>query len=557
MKLRHILVTMGLALALGCGDFSEMRGGGVPDGDTGGMGGGQGGASAGDEPCTSNAECPAGYTCQAGLCVPPEQETNHSLSESPPVATPHYVYALNPTAASVARIDPASLAIEALAVGPGPVSLSALPGEDAALVLSGDDASLSIIDSTTLPSRVTRARLPRRYGQLSVSSDGAWALVWPGSTQAPDSGAEGIFALVDVKALRAGGSAAQAITELSGGFRITDVVFRTDAGVATQVYVFAKSTISTFDLPLRTALPRRVALPESMATAISAREVVATPDGHIVMVRATNAPELASFDGAALSLVSLPEVATDLDLLPDGTAAVAALRAAEALAYIELPGDLAPGATIDLIPVPGGAVGQVALPPTTLSGGMFALVFSNATRVEAFSRVDLPSGQVRHYALEKLVDEISVSPDGASAVIIHRAEPDTEATDPYDAAVDRDEGFSVFDVATGAWQLQRTGRTKPTRYAFSPAGGYLGVALRNDALKQYAVQAVDLGSLVSQTLPLASAPHFMGTVPEAPGVTPHRVFVSQEHPAGRISVIQLDSGQVRTATGFTLNGDIE
>lgn len=83
------------------------------------------------------------------------------------------------------------------------------------------------------------------------------------------------------------------------------------------------------------------------------------------------------------------------------------------------------------------------------------------------------------------------------------------------------------------------------------------MALRNDALKQYAVQAVDLGSLVSQTLPLASAPHFMGTVPEAPGVTPHRVFVSQEHPAGRISVIQLDSGQVRTATGFTLNGDIE
>jgi hypothetical protein len=49
----------------------------------------------------------------------------------------------------------------------------------------------------------------------------------------------------------------------------------------------------------------------------------------------------------------------------------------------------------------------------------------------------------------------------------------------------------------------------------------------------------------------------MGTVPEAPGITPHRVFVSQDHPAGRISVIQLDSGQVRTATGFTLNGDIQ
>ena len=107
------------------------------------------------------------------------------------------------------------------------------------------------------------------------------------------------------------------------------------------------------------------------------------------------------------------------------------------------------------------------------------------------------------------------------------------------------------------WQLQRTGTTKPTRFAFSPAGGFVGVALRDDALKRFQLMAVNLTSLVSTTLPLASTPLFMGTVPQASGVTPHRVFVSQDHPAGRISVIQLDTGQVRTATGFTLNGEID
>lgn len=85
----------------------------------------------------------------------------------------------------------------------------------------------------------------------------------------------------------------------------------------------------------------------------------------------------------------------------------------------------------------------------------------------------------------------------------------------------------------------------------------MGVALRDDGLKKYQLMAVNLGTLVTTTLPLASTPLFMGTVPQAPGVTPHRVFVSQDHPAGRISVIQLDSGQVRTATGFTLNGEIQ
>ncbi|MEW6431665.1 MAG: hypothetical protein AB1730_09145 [Myxococcota bacterium] len=553
---------LGLVCFSTCGLASGAGGGDVPNGglgagaSAGGNGTGGSGGGSGTAGCTSNAECPTSYTCQAGTCVPPEQETNRSLSDAPPVATPHYVYALNPSAASVARIDPVSLSIEALAVGPRPVGLSAMPGEDAAVVLSVDDASLSLIDSTTLPSKVTRVPLKRQFGRLTVSPDGAFAVAWPDPSTAPASGAEGVFALVDLKKARANAPAVEVVVERAGGYRITDVVFRTEAGVATQLYVFAKSTVSTFDLPAGEALPTRLTLPASMSTAITAREVVASDDGHVVMLRGTTSPELASFDGTSLTVLPLPEVATDLDLLPDGTAAVAALRVAGELAYIELPGDLAPDAGLDTFPVPGGAVGQVALPPAPPDGGMFAFVYSNVTGDESFARVDLPSGRVQRYALEKLVDEIAVSPDATAAVILHRADPTTTASDPYDAAVDRDQGFSVFDIGTGAWQLQRTGTTRPTRFAFSPRGGYLGVALRDDGLKRFALQAVNLSSLVSQTLTLASAPLFMGTVPEAPGVTPHRVFVSQDHPAGRISVIQLDSGQVRTATGFTLNGEI-
>lgn len=555
-----------VAAAQACGSAALNRGDEVPNGGAGGgiisgSGGGTGGAGGsggGTAGCTTSAQCPASYTCEAGVCVPPEQEVDRSLANAPPVATPHFVYALNPSAASVARIDPTSLDIEAIPVGPRPVGLHAMPGEDAAVVLSVDDASLSLIDSATLPSKVTRVALKRQYARLSVSPDGAWAVAWPDPLAAPASGAEGVFALVDVTKARAGAPLAEVVVERAGGYRMTDVVFRTEQGVTTALYVFAKSTVSAFDLVSGAPLPARVPLPASVTTAITAREVVASDDGHVVMLRATNAPELASFDGAAVQVLPLPEVATDLDLLPDGTAAVAALRVAEQLAYIEVPADLVtPDAGIDTFPVPGGAVGQVALPPAPPPGGMFALVYSNVTGDESFARVDLPSGRAERFQLEKLVDEIALSPDAKSAVIIHRPNPGTTASDPYDAAVDRDQGFSVFDVGAGFWQLQRTGTVRPSRYAFSPKGGYLGVALRDDAARRYALQAVNLNSLVSQTLSLASTPLFMGTVPEAPGITPHRVFVSQDHPAGRISVIQLDTGQVRTATGFTLNGEIQ
>ncbi len=549
----------------GCGAGSPLieRGNNVDNGGTGGgfVSGGTGGGAAGGAGgggCTTNAECPTGFTCEAARCMPPETETNRSLSDAPPVATPRYVYALNPTASSVARIDPSSLAIEAVPVGPRPVGLTAMPGEDAAVVLSYDDSSLSLVDSATLPSKVTRIPLRRQYGKLTVSPDGAFAVAWPDPAAAPASGAEGIFTLVDLNKARQGKPAAEVLAERAGGYRITDIIFRTDADVATKLYVFAKSTVSTFDLTGPAALlPVRVALPESMSADVKSREVVANGDGHIVMLRSMTAAELASFDGAALTVVPLSEVATDLDLLPDGSAAVAALRTAASIAYIEIPGDVANPAGIQLFPVTGGAVGQVTLPPEIPTSGMFAFVYSNVTGDESFARVNLPSGAVTRYPLEKLVDEISVSPDSKSAVVIHKANPATTATDPYEAAVDKDQGFSVFDVPTGFWQLQRTGTTRPTRYAFSPRGGYVGVALRDDGLKKYALMAVNLSSLVSTTLTLASAPLFMGTVPEAAGITPHRVFVSQDHPAGRISVIQLDTGQVRTATGFTLNAEIQ
>ncbi len=536
------------------GDFVDNGAGGGTGGSiiSGGAGGG-GGAG-----CTSATECPAGYTCEAGRCVAPEQETNRGLDGSPPVATPHYVYALNPTAASVARIDPVSLAIEAVPVGPQPVALSAMPGEDAALALSYADASLSLIDSRTLPSRVTRIALRRQYSKLTVSGDGAWAVAWPEPSTAPTSGAEGVFALVDLVRARAGAPVSQVVLERAGGYRITTVVFRTDADIATRLHVFAKASVSTFDLTVpATQLPARLTLPASMSADVASREITSTRDGHVVMLRSTVAPELASFDGAALTVAPISEVATDLDLLPDGTAAVAALRTAGELAYIRIPQDLAQPSNIARFPVDGGVVGQVALPPVVPSSGMFALVYSNAEGDESFSRVDLPSGAVTRYPLEKLVDEIGLSPDAKSAIILHKANPGTTATDLYEAAVDRDQGYSVFDVGTGFWQLERTGVIRPTRYAFSPQGGYVGVALRDDGHQRFSLDAVNLGTLVSTSLSLASAPLFMGTVPEAPGITPHRVFVSQNHPAGRISVIQLDSGQVRTATGFTLNGEIQ
>jgi DNA-binding beta-propeller fold protein YncE len=548
-------MTLTLLAVLGAAGCAASDAGEAPFDPGAGEGSGPGGG--GFAVCQTAADCPAGYTCTQSACVPPEVEQAASDAR-PPLGSKSYVYVLSPSANSLTRIDPRSLSLEAIPVGATPVDVAVVPGEDAAVTLSSVEASLSVVDSNTLPSHVLRVALGRRYGRLAVSPDGAYALAWPDPSAPPNSGAEGVVSLVDLRAVRRGEPAERTVLERAAGFRVTDVLFRVEGGVATRAYVFAKSTVTVLDLsaPRQQPLPVRISLPEAMAQDITSREVVATPDGQRILLRATTAPMLAAFDGMAFRTAPLPEVATDVDLLPDGSGAVAALRSAGQLAFIELPGDVEDPSGIQLIDVPGASVGQVVLPQQA-GEARFALVYTTVLNDESVTRVDFPSGTVTRYPLEKRVERVALSADGHTALIIHKPEPESQATDPYERAVDLDRGYSVLDLPTGYQQLRRTGKMEPAQLAFSSSGGFVGVTLLSDTERRYAVDAVDLSTLVSRSVSLASPPAFAGGFAGDAEETRHRIFVSQLHPAGRISFVDLDDSQIRTVTGFTLNSRIE
>ncbi|HSP81174.1 MAG TPA: hypothetical protein VLQ93_21820, partial [Myxococcaceae bacterium] len=420
--------------AAGCAS-SQSEPGAFPDDGSGGA------APPSAEPppvCQSAADCPPGYTCTGSACLPPEDEQDLE-ADRPPLASRSYVYVLAPSANSITRIDPLTLALEAIPVGSSPVDVAVIPGEDAAVTLSSVEASLSVVDSSTLPSSVRRVPLGRHQGRLSVSADGAFALAWPDPFQPSGSGAEGVVSLVDLRAVRQGEPPERTVLERAAGFRVTDVIFRLEAGVATQAYLFAKSTVTVLELsePGASPLPVRIPLPEALAQDVASREVVASSDGRRILVRSTTAPLLASFDGASFRTVTLPEVATDVDLLPDGTGAVAALRDSNQLAFLELPADFDDPTGIQYLDVPGASVGQVVL-PSQAGGASFALVYTSVLNDESLTRVDFPAGTVTRHPLEKRVEGVSLSEDGRTALVIHKPEPDSPASDPYERAVDED-----------------------------------------------------------------------------------------------------------------------
>jgi len=84
--------------------------------------------------------------------------------------------------------------------------------------------------------------------------------------------------------------------------------------------------------------------------------------------------------------------------------------------------------------------------------------------------------------------------------------------------------------------------------ALTPDGARAFVLVRSSRL----VQRIALSSFIVDDFPVGSPPVALAVLGDAV----KRVFVSQEHPEGRISFINWETGVVESVTGFELNGRI-
>jgi hypothetical protein len=81
----------------------------------------------------------------------------------------------------------------------------------------------------------------------------------------------------------------------------------------------------------------------------------------------------------------------------------------------------------------------------------------------------------------------------------------------------------------------------------TPAGDRSVVAERDDATKIFGAYLVRSENQQVDRYPLSSPPIAVGTV-----VGAKRAYIAQEHPEGRLTFIDLDTGLARTLTGFEL-----
>ena len=184
--------------------------------------------------------------------------------------------------------------------------------------------------------------------------------------------------------------------------------------------------------------------------------------------------------------------------------------------------------------VTGETVGSVAIAP----GGARGLLYTNAVAAERVTVLDLAAATFRTVKLYSPVLGVFSSPDAAHAVVVH---------DKTTGEVPTPGAFSLVPV--GQNLPAKIVATKAAPVAVAVTNDRAVVAERNNKTGTgiYGAYLARLPSLMVDRYDLASPPIAVGVVAGA-----RRAFIAQEHPEGRLTFVDLETGIARTLTGFEL-----
>ncbi len=262
---------------------------------------------------------------------PPEEELEETFES--PVATGEYVWAANPSTDRVALVNALDLTVKSVEVGEGPTYIAAVPspegsGVNRAIVINvdGDDASLLREEGGTVVEQ--RIPLHPRANSWAVSPSGRWAIAWTDvdliETSDPTEGFQSVT-VVRVPNAGAGPEAAGAAFRLTAGYRPHRVFLSADESHA---YIVGEPGITVIALGSIPAVERDVALTPPPGGDRTARDVSITPDGRFALVRRDGDArvEILEIATGQATIITLSGPVTDLDLIADGSRAIAVVR---------------------------------------------------------------------------------------------------------------------------------------------------------------------------------------------------------------------------------------
>jgi hypothetical protein len=479
----------------------------------------------------SNSPSAAGGAAAGGTpALPPEKEVESDYEA--PVATGSVVWIPNPKSGRVALVDASTLEVRTVEAGNAPTYLARVPAQpvDTTLVLNVASVDATLLKAT--PQGITSATFKTAplANSLSFSADGRWAIAWADARQVPSAPEAQGFQDLAILDLASGSS-----TILAVGYRPVAVGFAETGAPASRAFAVTQDGVALVDLGGSPQVKKNVPISNDPNEDPGTRDVFVTKDGTRAFVRrdGSTAITVVDLDANTRTDITLSGAVTDLDVTDTGDRAIAVVRDTAEVAVLPVANPTAKTS----VTVSGETIGSVSLAP----GGTKALLYTNAASVERFTILDLSAGdQLRTVRLYSPVLGIFSSPDAQNAVVLHQ---DTGGPDGTPGA------FSVVPIGPDLPAKIVATTAPPTAVAVENDRAI--VAERDDRSGIFGAYLARMPELYVQRYALASPPIAVGIIAGA-----RRAFVAQQHPEGRLTFIDLDTGVARTLTGFELSSRV-
>lgn len=511
----------------------------------------------------------------SGSSLPPEVEVESSYEA--PIATGRYVWIANPVSGRVSYVDAATLTVASAEAGNAPTYLAPIPGAgDAVVVLNVLSHDATYLRATAGGLRtVMIPHVAPLANAWAISANGRWALAWADARRRPSGGgavaADRLEGFQDVTVIDLAATPPVATT-VAVGYRPVSVTFARDDA---RAFAVTEDGVSVIALPAAAGgspqVIRDVPLTSDPTEDADTRDVSISSVGGVsrALVRREGQSEVrivALDDGTTISL-ALDGPVTDLDVTPDGSAAVAVVRQSASVYVIPLAAGPPDAGSLTHVVLAGETVGSVVLTADSKT----AVLYSNAVASERLVVLDLGSGISHVLRTHAAVLSVFPTPDTKFAVILHREVPGTGgagtggmigvAPGTGGAGGAGGAGPAVAPIPAKAFSLvpldgSRSGRIQgteaiPQSIGIGPASDRVLISIRDDVARIYAVYLASLPALEVQRFTLASPPTASGVVAGAA-----RGYVAQQHPEGRITFIPFDGTSLRTITGFELGARV-
>lgn len=480
----------------------------------------------------------------SGLVPEVEKELNYIV----PQGAGRYVFIADEARDKVVIVDSETLEIRTVEVGSRPTHLVPLhtdTGTSVAVInLNSDEVTVLRMDEDE---NIETVDIPVRpdTNALAPSPDGRFIIAYHDPAFAAVSGAPSTDQEISVLDVTQGNELSVAAAV---GMHPWKVAFN-DA--STRAFVVTEGGINIVDLENLSESSRTdsVSLFESGTYDANTADIEIVPDGSAAVGRKSDSNLLmvAALDGTGeVRQYTLPSIPSDLDIAKDGTFGVLVMRELGSAALFDLP--LPSDETADPFTYVSMEGRQVGLATLTQDGDRILLYTTTATNAMDRNRLTLmeraeEGWKISSAVLERPIQSVATV-DGEegiaeTAVVMHEKVTVGTEEKPF--------GYTLVTLPGLMTKLQQI-PTEAGQLLLTPDGAFGFLLLPSSN----AVDKMDLDSLIVNTLPLSSPPTAAGYA-----ASTDKVFVAQNHTAGRMTFLGVSDDSMKTVTGYNLNDEIE